>query len=165
MIEAVHSGGQTGTDQGALMAAKELGITTGGWAPKGYKTELGFERELLEGFGLKEGPDYSYYWRTFENIKDTDVTIVLSVKQKSSGTAMTMSGAIRYKKPRILIVPSDPGAKAELLSFLRKHKPSVINVAGNRESVAPGITNLVKEFLLDVLKEYNTPEVVASESV
>src|SRR5262249_6057013 len=41
MIGKVISGGQTGVDQVALRAAKACGIPTGGWAPKGWRTEDG----------------------------------------------------------------------------------------------------------------------------
>lgn len=34
-LERIISGGQTGVDQGALEAAKMLGIATGGWMPSG----------------------------------------------------------------------------------------------------------------------------------
>lgn len=37
----IISGGQTGADQGALVAAKQLGIETGGWTPRGFLTEAG----------------------------------------------------------------------------------------------------------------------------
>jgi len=43
-LEMVISGGQTGADRGGLIAAKELGIPTGGTAPLGYKTEAGMKK-------------------------------------------------------------------------------------------------------------------------
>jgi hypothetical protein len=36
----IISGGQTGADQGGLFAAEILKIKTGGYAPKGYRTEV-----------------------------------------------------------------------------------------------------------------------------
>jgi len=42
-LEMVISGGQTGADRGGLIAAKALGIPTGGTAPLGYKTEAGMK--------------------------------------------------------------------------------------------------------------------------
>jgi len=35
MITKIISGGQAGVDQAALEIATELGISTGGWCPKG----------------------------------------------------------------------------------------------------------------------------------
>ena len=50
----IISGGQTGADLGGLEGARDAGIETGGWAPAGYRTEIGDQEELLKGFGLKE---------------------------------------------------------------------------------------------------------------
>ena len=41
MIERVISGGQTGSDQGRLRAARACSIATGGGAPRGWLTEAG----------------------------------------------------------------------------------------------------------------------------
>lgn len=38
-LASVISGGQTGADFGALLAARDCGIETGGWAPKGWLRE------------------------------------------------------------------------------------------------------------------------------
>lgn len=38
MLLKVISGGQLGADQAGLAAAKAVGIRTGGFAPKNYKT-------------------------------------------------------------------------------------------------------------------------------
>ena len=40
-LTKIISGGQTGADYGALLAAHALGLETGGWAPKGWRTEDG----------------------------------------------------------------------------------------------------------------------------
>ena len=37
----IVSGGQTGVDQAALLAAMDLGLDWGGWAPKGWRAENG----------------------------------------------------------------------------------------------------------------------------
>ncbi|HME98544.1 MAG TPA: putative molybdenum carrier protein, partial [Terriglobia bacterium] len=53
-MKKIISGGQTGADMGGLLAARELGIETGGMAPKGWLTENGPEEVLLRSFGLSE---------------------------------------------------------------------------------------------------------------
>ena len=35
----IVSGGQTGADRGGLLAAMDLGLDWGGWAPKGWRSE------------------------------------------------------------------------------------------------------------------------------
>lgn len=37
----IVSGGQTGADRGGLLAAMDLGLDWGGWAPKGWRSEDG----------------------------------------------------------------------------------------------------------------------------
>ena len=67
------SGGQTGADQqGALLAARELGIPTGGTAPKGWLTETGPQELLLKSFGLIECADPGYAARTEANVLGSD---------------------------------------------------------------------------------------------
>ena len=51
-IKKVISGGQTGADQGGLMAAWERGIATGGAVPFEYRTNLG-PNPILEALGLE----------------------------------------------------------------------------------------------------------------
>ena len=47
MLKKIISGGQTGADREALETARDLGIETGGFVPKGWLTE--------------DGPDYSLH--------------------------------------------------------------------------------------------------------
>ncbi|MGM0540323.1 MAG: YpsA SLOG family protein [Thermodesulfobacteriota bacterium] len=51
IFEKIIAGGQTGSDQGALEAAIELGHPCGGWCPKGRKSEAG---PILEKYSLQE---------------------------------------------------------------------------------------------------------------
>src|SRR5262249_48098117 len=55
----VITGGQVGTDQGALRAARVAGLLTGGWAPQGWMTEGGAGTWLAD-FGLVECPRAGY---------------------------------------------------------------------------------------------------------
>ena len=51
-LTKIISGGQTGADMGALLAARDLGMESGGVAPKGWRTEDGPQETLLLSFGL-----------------------------------------------------------------------------------------------------------------
>ena len=44
----VISGGQCGVDRGALYAANEAGIKTGGFIPPGFKTDDNYSPEILQ---------------------------------------------------------------------------------------------------------------------
>src|SRR5687768_8696791 len=77
VLQCVISGGQTGADQGALSAAKELGIATAGTAPQGWITEQGPQEQLLRAFGLKECEEPGYPARTRRNVVDADGTLLV----------------------------------------------------------------------------------------
>lgn len=147
----IISGGQTGADYGGLKAAKSLGIETGGMAPLRYRTEEGPKKVLKYLYYLEESDSYSYVPRTEQNIIDSDATLIFAENVSSSGTKLTIKFCIKHNKPYYVYDTycSDPRS---LLEFLDKHKPSVINVAGNRESVAPGICKEVVRVLLEVLE-------------
>ena len=87
-IAKIISGRQTGADRAAFDTAMELGITCGGWCPKGRKAEDG---ELSEEYPLQETPSDDYKQRTEWNARDSDGTLVVT-KEKSTGeTASTMT--------------------------------------------------------------------------
>ena len=81
MIKII-SGGQTGADQGGLLAARDLGWETGGTAPYNWMTEKGPAEALLRSFGLVAGPHdpNTYPIRTALNAKNSDVTIWFGTK-------------------------------------------------------------------------------------
>lgn len=155
MIDKVISGGQTGADRGGLIAAKQLGIPTGGWIPKGCLTEKGFEPNLKEEFDLKETPEVTYPPRTYANARDSDGTIRFASDWDSKGEKCTLRGILKFGKPYIDIdYPNDSWETdvTAVLLWLELNEIQVLNVAGNRESTAPGIQDFVVKFLTEVLK-------------
>lgn len=53
-LKAIVSGGQTGVDQAALLAARQAGLEVGGWCPPGRLCESGI---IPSHFPLKETPE------------------------------------------------------------------------------------------------------------
>lgn len=158
MLEKIVSGGQTGADQGGLEAAEELGIPTGGWIPRGFLTENGDDPSLGERFGLIEHINRSYVPRTYDNVRDSDGTIVISGDWSSAGTICTLKAIMKYEKPRVEVSVTDDCEILDIESsvdlvrqWIMEDQIKILNVAGNRESKCPGIQNLVKEYLLQVL--------------
>ena len=127
VVARVISGGQTGADRLGLEVAKELGIETGGVAPKGYKTEKGSDSSLKD-FGLTEDPSSSYNPRTEQNVKSSDATVIFG-DVNSAGSKLTVSLLKKNNKPYII----NPTAE-QLSTFLKDNKVKVLNVAGNRGS-------------------------------
>ncbi len=142
------SGGQTGADRAALNAAKALELPTGGQAPSNFWTERGPDRSL-EAFGLQPGG--SLAWRTERNVVGSDATVVFQT-HSSPGSNMTVRIATRHGKPTVVLNPWSPEAGHELQRFLKTYRPSTLNVAGHRESKAPGIGQQVYDLLVRVLR-------------
>ena len=154
MLKLIISGGQSGADLGGLLAAEELGIKTGGEAPLGFRTERGRDTLLRIRFGLHEGQSRNYSFRTMNNVINSDATLIVATDFESKGTRQTLAYCIRFNKPVLLLpakLPVDAGCyDARLRKFVQNIE--VLNVAGNRESVSPGITIATRDLIIKALK-------------
>lgn len=139
----VISGGQTGADEAALLAAKELGLETGGWAPWGFRTERG-PNPKLKDLGLLEHKSSDYRGRTRQNVEDADATVIFG-NTDSAGSKATIAMVRAAKKPYLLNPTAD-----ELRAFLRENNVKVLNVAGNRASHNPEVGGKVQQVLREV---------------
>lgn len=149
----IISGGQTGADLGGLVAARRLGIKTGGVAPAGYRTERGSQAEVLKGFGLTESASSNYGQRTRENILAANGVLIFAEKPDSPGTVMTRALCDEIGRPSCLVRKLTPDMIEFVRFFMNMNTPLVLNIAGNRESVAPGLTRAVADFLVDVFND------------
>ena len=129
------SGGQSGADRAALDWAIERKIECGGWCPKGRKTEDGI---LGLRYPLKEATSSSYLQRTEWNVRDSDATLIFTLTPDlDGGSKRTADFCQKRGKPFKHIYP---GVKPEsIVEFLERIRPRILNVAGKRESSAPGI--------------------------
>jgi len=141
-LRRIISGGQSGADFGALRAGKVLGLETGGWMPKGFRTEEGPAPWKGTQFGLREHPSAAYQPRTKQNILDTDATVIFG-DLSSPGSRLTLVTAKLYR-PWIV----NPEG-AELQAWIDCHTVTTLNVAGNRESTNPGIEAWVFKVLVE----------------
>lgn len=155
-LKLVVSGGQTGVDQAALFAAKQCGIETGGWAPKGWVTQVGPNVELLrDTFGLQECPTSGYKARTWRNVRNSDATLRLARTFSTPGERCTMN-AIRYYGKRSLDVDLtlqnglDPPF---VVQWLLDEQITVLNVAGNSEQTSRGIGIQAAAYLILVFTQ------------
>lgn len=156
MITHLISGGQTGADQGALNAASYLGIRTGGWVPKGWRTDEG-PAPWLAGFNCKEHGSSQYAPRTIANVREADATLWFG-DPDSPGGGLTLDTVRMEGQPyRIFPLISDglyQSTAKTIQEFLAKY-PEIkrLNVAGNRESTNPGIGAFVNAVLREALKQ------------
>jgi hypothetical protein len=143
-IEKIISGGQTGVDRAALDVALELGIPCGGWCPKGRKAEDG---PINSRYPLQETVSTSYSVRTERNVQDSDGILILTWGALTGGTARTLEFAQKFKKPYLVIDLSKAGEPNTTKEWMQINKIKVLNVAGPRESKAPGIHERAVDFL------------------
>lgn len=134
--DKIVSGGQTGVDRAALDAAVELGIKCGGWVPKGRRAEDG---PLAALYPMRETASTAYDVRTRENVKDSDATLILTRGEATGGTKYTLEQARALKKPYHIIDLKRTHSPLAALRWLEAKRPVVLNIAGPRESEAPGI--------------------------
>ena len=142
----IISGGQTGADIAGLVSAKRCGFETGGFTSNGFETEVGKRPEYAKLYNLVD-KHYNYAQRTVENVKASDATIIFAGNISSSGTRLTLNTCIKFGKKYLL----NPTVE-EIVEFITTNNPKVINIAGNRESVNPGITARVEKMLTDAFR-------------
>ncbi len=135
-LRRIISGGQSGVDRGALLAAIELGIPHGGWCPHGRLAEDG---PIDQRFQLLETESSQYHVRTERNVTDSDGTLIIHRGPLTGGTALTERFARQHGKYCLLVDLQKPVLPAEILAWIAQHCISVLNIAGPRESSIPGI--------------------------
>lgn len=145
MLHKVISGGQTGADQAALWAAKQLGYRTGGWMPAGAQTDGGPNWFIAREFGMDIHEERGYPPRTERNVRVSDGTVIFG-NPFSPGCRLTRNLCLKHHKPYII----NPTVET-LRHWLEVNRIGVLNVAGNRERSNPGIFDKTKAFLLVAL--------------
>ena len=148
MITRLISGGQTGADRAALDAARELGIETGGWVPRGRRAEDGRVPERYPN--MKETDSADPAVRTERNVRDSDGTVVFSHGEVSGGTKWTVEVSGRLRKPLLCLDLSTQPVEAaadRLLEWTAAEGVEVLNVAGPRASEDAAIHPAVRAVL------------------
>jgi len=157
----IVSGGQTGVDRAALDSALELGISCGGWCPRGRRAEDG---AISDRYPLRETPESDEYAvRTERNVVESDGTVVFCFGERpTGGTALTVEMCQRHGKPCLSVDAGDASnttdaAAQRIRDFVASdnspssHRPSVLNVAGPRASTEPRayayVREVIKKFL------------------
>ncbi len=146
----VVSGGQTGVDRGALEAAMESGLETGGWCPRGRLAEDG---RIPERYAVLEFDSGRYEARTEQNVIDSGATLVLCRQQVSGGTQYTCEMAEHHGRPCLVVDPDAPDSISATRDWLKRTLPDTLNVAGPRESKDAGIQELARKWLIRLFSE------------
>jgi len=151
----IISGGQTGADLGGLVAAKLHNLDTGGWMPKGFKTQAGPRPEYAKFFNLREHVSDSYKQRTYSNVADADITIRIAVDFKSPGEKCTLNAIKAYGKPHydVKIKEHQPvilhNHVEDLLTWFCEESRNIkiVNIAGNSHKTWAGMQFYTQTFL------------------
>jgi hypothetical protein len=149
----IISGGQTGVDRAALDFAIQHGYEHSGWCPRGRLAEDGVIPPLYQ---LRETESAEYDERTEKNVADADATLIVVRNQElSGGTAFTKFCAEKNGRPLLLICEWEgvPKSAATLSKFIERYKVHTLNVAGPRESQAPGLRKFVGQLLKAALEK------------
>lgn len=135
-------------DRAGLDAAMNLGISCGGWCPKGRRAEDG---AINKRYPLRETPSRNYTQRTKWNVRDSDGTLILYTPPLVGGTLLTKEYADNVQKPCLLVELAADDPVRVILDWLQLKKLNVLNVAGPRESQRPGIYGNAYDVLIKAL--------------
>lgn len=168
VVEKIISGAQTGADRGALYGALDVGFPIGGFAPYGWRAEDGVIPEELRAH-MTQTVSERYDVRTRRNVEESDMTLIVHLGKHGAGTALTARFALKRKKPlwiedlwtsrqvfswnggALVDVAAQPNPPT-LRNMLAELKVKTLNVAGPRESHAPGLQARVRAFVAELLR-------------
>lgn len=151
MIEKIISGAQSGADIAGLNVARDLGISTGGTMPLGYRTEYGDRPEYKDMYNVTENEHRNYLYRTEENVMNSDGTLVFG-NATEGGSLKTIKFCRTHKKPWYVITfPEENLCKLSVKDWIEVNNIKILNIAGNRESTNPGISLFTYSFLKNEL--------------
>jgi hypothetical protein len=159
---SICTGGQTGVDRAALDFALASGLSYGSWCPRGgWAEDFPVAPGVLAKYPrLTETPSDAPQQRTAWNVRDSHATLILirgDELNRSPGTVFTKQAAeLVFLRP-CLIVDLLQSASVDLASeWLARTIGAldipefVLNIAGPRESEAPGIYAEAGGFLTDL---------------
>ena len=157
-LAKIDSGAQTGADRGGLDAAMYCNLPYGGWVPKGRLAEDGTVPGIYTE--LRETESQSYLTRTEANVADSDATVIFTRGKLKGGSLKTAEFARKHNRPvlHVDLASSDRSMAIEAVAlWLTTDCPDscALNVAGQRESKAPGIQREVMVMMVDIISTEN----------
>jgi hypothetical protein len=148
-MRVLVSGGQTGADRGGLNAAMGLGIPYRGWCTKSRKAEDGY---IPPFYTLQPCNSEDYAVRTELNVIDSEATLIFYYGELTPGSRKTQDLCAKYGRwcNTIDLLSPRPRLVIHVSGCLRAAR--VVNIAGSRESKAPGIQLHVEEVLREAVR-------------
>jgi len=136
----------------------DLGLSWGGWVPKGWRTENGTVGEVFRP-NMRELGSSNYLVRTRRNVADSNATLILTDRYPlSGGTLKTRQFCQEMMRSHFIVCLAETDAVEKTRNWLSqffvepRQIPFVLNVAGPRESKAPGVAKRTRQLLGEVLQ-------------
>jgi hypothetical protein len=95
MISKIVTSGRTGVELAGLDVAAKLGISHGGWAPRGMRNDQG---PLPAQYGLQEVLSMGFKKAMEQNIMNSDGTLLITRGRKTVETRYAVETALRYQR-------------------------------------------------------------------
>jgi 16S rRNA (cytosine1402-N4)-methyltransferase len=149
-LRKLISGGQTGVDRAGLDAARGLGLPHGGWCPRG---RLAADGSIPPIYAVQELESPQDHVRTEKNVCDSDGTLILARGALTGGTELTRKFTQQHNKPLLIIDLIRPPPLGRAVEWARDLRLGTINVAGPRESNAPGVQTQAQAWITRWLME------------
>lgn len=146
LLMRIVSGGQTGVDRAALDAAMAAGLEVGGWCPRGRRA---LDGPIPPQYPLIETRSSRYRTRTRWNVRDADATLILYRGALAGGTALTLAFCKELGRPYFVheLADGERDDLAPVKAWIQRLRPSVLNVAGPRETRALPVYDIARHFL------------------
>ena len=124
-VSKIISGGQTGSDIAGLRWAKKNGKATGGFIPKGFKTEDGPRPQYREKYGMLQTTSDGYASRTRLNIEHSDGTLIFG-DPNSSGSAKTIRDCMALDKPYFIVIWPYKGQNTDVIHMYDSSQQNMV---------------------------------------
>jgi hypothetical protein len=158
MIEKVISAGRHGADLGALKAAKQLQLETGGWMPMVSKDRLPENAGLKKAYSLSQTPIRDSRDHIGANIRGSHVTVIVAAKEKTPGVRQIIDICKAHRKTCFLVDPYSESAVESFREVLRKvynryGKSLIVHVTGYPHAKPQKLENRVEQVLQSALAD------------
>jgi hypothetical protein len=117
--------------------------------------------EFAEWFGAREMTTADHAARTFANARDSDGTLWFGADD-STGASATFRAGHQLGRPA-LRVEEGVSKPSHVVDWLVANKVRVLNVAGNREGMTPGIGKRAGRFLGRVFRRLAEEGLIATK--
>jgi hypothetical protein len=148
MIKKLFSGGQPGADRAGLMAARKMGIQTGGWvSARNFETDPWLWYHFGK-FGMKV--DERSSGSSEKNITVAKGTIRVATDFGTRAERKSLKLLLKHEKPFYDLNPATDSSKVyveAVADWILRHEIRILNVSGNSERVCEGISGWTNRFL------------------